>query len=1032
MISRPTKLFLETLAALIVLTAVAAALLAVRLASGPISLNFLTPLLEDAINADGPVRVSVGDTVLTWGGWGRTLDVRVINATIRSTEGASIASIPETSISFSGRALARGILAPISLELIGPRISVTRLSDGRFDVSSATSEQDAAPAISLLLDALQRAPRADHAMSYLERVVVSGADIVLIDAAQNRVWHIPAADIAVFRQPDGLRSVATLAMSVAGTRVPVAMTARYAPASDRIEATLRAASVEAETIAALDPSLEDLKTLRMPLSADIRLEMRGSGRIERLEFLVAGENGSVAPSRYFPEAFRLDRLRLSGAVTDNLTAAAVESLHLDLGEAVVDAAGGLSGLGDRPVLTASGTVRGLEVDQLARVWPRGVAENPRRWISANLSGGSVREAEFRIDAASRDGSLAGLAADNVEVKFGFSGTDVRYFSPLPPVRGVRGTGLLTASRLDLKLTGGRLGSLQLGDSAVAVTGLETTDHRADIQVAVQGPLREALDLVDMRPLGYLRAIGLSPADFSGHASVRLRFRFPLIDRLKFDMVDVLAAGDITGFGQRNAALGRDVTGGALALRLTQDGMNITGRVALAGVPGDVDAARSFVSGATVVGETRVRARIDAAQRSALGLDLQPYVAGPVDVDLTYREFRAGRSEAAIAVGLAGAELSIPELAWKKQAGAPGRADVTLTLSQQKLREIAAFRVAAGDLSASGRATFADDGMALQRVDLHHVKAGLTDAAGLFERKGDGVTVAISGNSVDAGAVLRDRTPPGRERPPLRIHADVARVYLAADRYMDLVKIDGQRGRERWEGLNLQALVGGTGAARNLGISLRTERGRQVLNATSDDAGALLKVLDVTPNVVGGRLEVSAASEVGDDALAGTLRIRGFRVVRAPVLARVLSVALLTGILDSLRGDVIGFDILQSDFVFRDPQLEVRSARAHGSALGVTAAGSIDIAAEEVQLDGTIVPAYAVNSLLGNIPLIGDVLVGGRGGGIFAANYRVSGPLTDPQVSINPLSTLAPGFLRHLFSGGGTTADPGPDQPSQIQ
>jgi uncharacterized protein YhdP len=101
---------------------------------------------------------------------------------------------------------------------------------------------------------------------------------------------------------------------------------------------------------------------------------------------------------------------------------------------------------------------------------------------------------------------------------------------------------------------------------------------------------------------------------------------------------------------------------------------------------------------------------------------------------------------------------------------------------------------------------------------------------------------------------------------------------------------------------------------------------------------------------------------------------------------------------------------------------VRNARASGSALGITANGVIDLSAETIDLNGTLVPAYAVNSLVGRIPVIGDILVGGPGGGIFAANYRIDGPFEDPRVSINPLSTIAPGFLRNLFGAGGTSPE----------
>jgi hypothetical protein len=62
----------------------------------------------------------------------------------------------------------------------------------------------------------------------------------------------------------------------------------------------------------------------------------------------------------------------------------------------------------------------------------------------------------------------------------------------------------------------------------------------------------------------------------------------------------------------------------------------------------------------------------------------------------------------------------------------------------------------------------------------------------------------------------------------------------------------------------------------------------------------------------------------------------------------------------------------------------------------------------------VVPAYTLNAVFGNIPLLGPLLTGEKGSGIFAATYRMKGKIENPDVTINPLATLAPGFLRGLF------------------
>jgi AsmA-like C-terminal region len=102
---------------------------------------------------------------------------------------------------------------------------------------------------------------------------------------------------------------------------------------------------------------------------------------------------------------------------------------------------------------------------------------------------------------------------------------------------------------------------------------------------------------------------------------------------------------------------------------------------------------------------------------------------------------------------------------------------------------------------------------------------------------------------------------------------------------------------------------------------------------------------------------------------------------------------------------------------------MRQLRTHGGALGFTVAGSIDLDTSSVDLKGTIIPLYQVNTVVGKIPIVGDLLLGGEGQGLVAMTAYVTGRLPAPQVSVNPASVVTPGFLRgffDLFEGSDTT------------
>jgi hypothetical protein len=53
-----------------------------------------------------------------------------------------------------------------------------------------------------------------------------------------------------------------------------------------------------------------------------------------------------------------------------------------------------------------------------------------------------------------------------------------------------------------------------------------------------------------------------------------------------------------------------------------------------------------------------------------------------------------------------------------------------------------------------------------------------------------------------------------------------------------------------------------------------------------------------------------------------------------------------------------------------------------------------------------------------------LLGGGQYEGLIAVNFRISGQATAPTLTVNPLSAVAPGFLRKLFgTGGGPSETP---------
>jgi AsmA-like C-terminal region len=98
-------------------------------------------------------------------------------------------------------------------------------------------------------------------------------------------------------------------------------------------------------------------------------------------------------------------------------------------------------------------------------------------------------------------------------------------------------------------------------------------------------------------------------------------------------------------------------------------------------------------------------------------------------------------------------------------------------------------------------------------------------------------------------------------------------------------------------------------------------------------------------------------------------------------------------------------------------------------MGLTAQGVIDFEHSQIDVSGSFVPAYQVNTMLTKIPLVGVLLSGGKNDGVFGVSYRVHGPMSGPTLIVNPLSAIAPGILRRMLGAiDGTTSRGGVAEP----
>uniref|UniRef100_UPI002B1E7883 hypothetical protein n=1 Tax=Pseudomonas oryzihabitans TaxID=47885 RepID=UPI002B1E7883 len=80
----------------------------------------------------------------------------------------------------------------------------------------------------------------------------------------------------------------------------------------------------------------------------------------------------------------------------------------------------------------------------------------------------------------------------------------------------------------------------------------------------------------------------------------------------------------------------------------------------------------------------------------------------------------------------------------------------------------------------------------------------------------------------------------------------------------------------------------------------------------------------------------------------------------------------------------------------------------------TLEGGVNLDHNSIDLHGTVVPIFVLNTLPGKLPGIGKLFSPEKNGGLLAVTFGITGNLENPTLHINPYSIFLPGALREMF------------------
>ncbi|WP_294534574.1 AsmA-like C-terminal region-containing protein [uncultured Rhodoblastus sp.] len=653
---------------------------------------------------------------------------------------------------------------------------------------------------------------------------------------------------------------------------------------------------------------------------------------------------------------------------------------------------------------------------LLAIWPNAAGAPVRGWAGDHLLGGTLESARMAIDLDEID--LRMMRAqhppmdDRIAIDYTFKDASFTFVDDAPPVTGLNGQGhssgraaRVTGSVAAIEAAPGH--RIELSDGVLSMPDFATRPPALSVTARARGGLEALGELLAKPAFAKVASLPLDPKTTRGQFDAVFTYRTKLTPVFDPSLAAIDVSGKVENFSAERLVGKEKLDQATLAVSLEGGVTRVTGTGKLFGAPATLELNRKGSEPA----QGAIAFNLDEAGRAKAGFSFGATVAGPVAVKIV-AEVGAARPQAQVELDMTKTGLNYPVPGLYKPAGRAAKATFAFREDERGGANLDQIVFDGSGPSARGAMQFSADG-ALVSAKFPQIRFSPGDSLEIdTTRSGDMLKVVARGAAIDARPFLKNLSASngGGDAADFDLSLNATLMSGANRQIVSNADLRAVRKGGQYQTLNFKGKLGGDALQAAIGAA---DGGPPLLRVSTSDAGALLGFLDLYSHMEGGRL--TGAFKLSDGGLSGSLEILQFVLRGEPALRSFVSSPNAEPITAKVKIDpnAMAFSRLYALLDKRNGRLTIQDGTISSPSIGSTLEGWVDFDRDALDLTGVFVPAYGVNNLFGQLPVIG-ILVGGSQEGLIGLNYRVSGKFTSPSLTVNPLSAIAPGFLRKIF------------------
>ena len=710
-----------------------------QLYRGPIELPFLKPYMVRALNHDdAEYQVTVDSVNIELVRSIQPIKIIANNVVYRKNDGSFIINAPKTSVSFSIKALLRGVIAPSSMEALNPTVYIFNTYGVDKENINDVNKKKIAYYFDSFEDFIERFNSDDnfYPESYINKISVKNAEVELHEVDLGRKWIFSDLNYLLERNLTNISMDVSALMKLNNQVASVGVEAEYRMLNNKLAFEFYFSDLVPNALAEtfLDKNTADgFYKINLPVSGRVATVIDFNEVIkykddimksvdtafEKIDFQFEGGRGNIMFNEDAAYNYNIAAFLLEGAISGGLNELKISNADFDLGsqKAKIDlkVSGVKSFLLENSLkdlkVDLSAAVKEMNFDDLYNYWPRYLSDDAWSWCKDSIRGGQIKNVRFDFrfayDDKSRNFGLADLSGSG-----DISDTNLNYLKEMPDITNLYGRAHFSKTNIKIDVDKGVSEGVILTGGYVNLYDLDKYNNYADIDLKLSSSVTDALRLIDNPPLGYTSEMGLKPDALQGQAETELGLKFEIKNDLTPEEVEVKVKSDLTEVRVPDAFKNKTVTADELKLEVDNQGLALSGDAKLENIPLKLSWNERFAD-KNYRSRYKLSAKFNNALKKELDFDSSllnpPYVDGYALVDAEITVYNDRKTVVNLNAQIDKMAVDFAFLGFKKPVNERGNLLATLNIYDNKLVSLPKFSLFKDDFKIEGKIDLTADG-----------------------------------------------------------------------------------------------------------------------------------------------------------------------------------------------------------------------------------------------------------------------------------------------------------------------------------